>query len=66
MERYYRVPKPPYCRNVASPKSFGSKYTQERYYRPQLSGTTACQERYYRIYGVDSTLSCSLLYPFMA
>ena len=36
----------------------------ERYYRP--SGTTACQERYYRVCGMSSTLSCLLLYPFVA
>ena len=51
-QRYYR---PNYlARSLASLKVFGSKYAQERYYRPLASGTTARTravlppERYYR------------------
>ena len=57
---------PRYYQTVTSPKSFGAEYAQARYYRRQLSGTTAYQERYYRVCGMGSTLSCLLLYPFIA
>ena len=65
-QRYYRATQHRYYRTDASPRSFGAKYVQARYYRPRLSGTTACQERYYRVCRKSSTLRCLLLYPFVA